>query len=97
MLQLADHDFAQWLEDLHTSYVLVRLLYNPRIAMSYNHVSSCCCCSDVLDNTFLIVFSDHGARFPQFRATVQGKLEERVRVCTTPACTLTVRVAHTTA
>ncbi|ESP05359.1 hypothetical protein LOTGIDRAFT_181204 [Lottia gigantea] len=31
-----------------------------------------------LNNTMLIFMSDHGARFSQFRATSQGKLEERM-------------------
>lgn len=30
-----------------------------------------------LDNTLLIIFSDHGPRFSNFRKTIQGKLEER--------------------
>ena len=30
-----------------------------------------------LDNTLLIVFADHGARFSSLRQTIQGKLEER--------------------
>ena len=30
-----------------------------------------------LDNTLLIVFADHGARFSSLRKTIQGKLEER--------------------
>ena len=30
-----------------------------------------------LDNTILIIFADHGARFSGFRKTIQGKLEER--------------------
>lgn len=31
-----------------------------------------------LDNTMLIVFGDHGARFDEIRSTLQGKLEERL-------------------
>lgn len=31
-----------------------------------------------LNSTFLIVFSDHGARFSEARKTIQGKLEERL-------------------
>ena len=31
-----------------------------------------------LDNTMLIIFSDHGARFSNLRKTLQGKLEERL-------------------
>ena len=30
-----------------------------------------------LDNTLLIIFADHGARFSSLRKTIQGKLEER--------------------
>ena len=30
-----------------------------------------------LNNTILIIFADHGARFSGFRKTIQGKLEER--------------------
>ena len=30
-----------------------------------------------LDNTLLIIFADHGARFSELRKTIQGKLEER--------------------
>ena len=31
-----------------------------------------------LSNTLLIIFGDHGARFSDFRKTIQGKLEERL-------------------
>ena len=31
-----------------------------------------------LNNTLLIIFSDHGARFSSLRKTIQGKLEERI-------------------
>ncbi|KAL9978380.1 hypothetical protein ACROYT_G015885 [Oculina patagonica] len=31
-----------------------------------------------LNNTLLIIFSDHGARFSDLRKTIQGKLEERL-------------------
>lgn len=31
-----------------------------------------------LNNTMLIVFGDHGARFDEIRSTLQGKLEERL-------------------
>lgn len=30
-----------------------------------------------LNNTLLIIFADHGARFSGLRKTIQGKLEER--------------------
>ena len=34
--------------------------------------------SKILDNTIVFLFSDHGSRFGPMRATLQGKLEERL-------------------
>lgn len=33
---------------------------------------------NIIDNTFVIIMSDHGLRFGEFRMTEQGKLEERM-------------------
>ena len=66
--------FAFFNSELTHEYNNLGQLFEPYLLEFFEFMNS----KGHLDNTILIIMSDHGARFNKLRATEQGKLEERM-------------------
>ena len=66
--------FAFFNSEITHEYNNLAQLFEPYLLEFFEFMNT----NGHLDNTILIIMSDHGARFNKMRATEQGKLEERM-------------------